>query len=257
MKKAIILLYIVLIASKFVLASHLDLFGDEAFYWQCAQRPSFSYIDHPPLTAMLVRAGTQILGDVPLGVRFFFLICGAIFPIAIYGLMRPLAGDRNSWLAAGASMVFPGTAYLGLVAIPDVPMLLIMVLSVMCFERATREGLMRFWVLAGICGAVGFLTHYRFILLPLAAFLYLTLTSNGRSYLREKGPWVTGALLLSGLVPVLIFNLQTDFEPVRYYLSGRHALSFSFEKLLQFVLEQVLMATPFFFIAMMGSMALL
>jgi len=257
MKKAIILLYIILITAKFLLAAHLNLFGDEAFYWQCAQHPSFSYIDHPPLTALLVLAGTQLLGNTSLGVRFLFLLCGALFPIALFFLARPVTGDKNAWLAAGFSLVFPGTAYLGLVAIPDVPMLLISVLAAACFERAIREGATKSWVMAGIFGAMGFLTHYRFVLIPAAAFCYLILTSRGRSHLRGKGPWLTGLLLLSGLIPILLFNLQMNFEPVHYYLAGRHAVSFDVENLGLFILKQILMTTPFFFIALMGTLVVL
>jgi len=257
MKKTIILLFVVLIVSKFVIASHLDLFGDEAFYWQCAQRPDFSFILLPPLNAMFVRAGTEILGDTLLGVRFLFLVCGIVFPFAVYTLARPLVGERDAWLAAGATLVLPCTAPLGLFAVPDFPMLLMVVLSLLGFERATREGSLKGWGLAGIGGAVGFLTHHRFILLPVAAFLYLILTPRGRGHLRQKGPWLTGLLLLLGLIPALVNNLRTDFEPVRYYLAGRHGSSFSLEAFLEFIIEQVLVTTPFFFFALLGVVVML
>ena len=104
---------------------------------------------------------------------------------------------------------------------------------------------------------MGLLTHYRFILLPASAFFYLILTSRGRIHLREKGPWLTGILLLLGLVPALINNLRTGFVPVHYYIAERHGLSFSFKKLLDFILEQFFTSTPFFLIALVGVLILL
>ncbi|MBT7085961.1 MAG: hypothetical protein HN931_07285 [Desulfobacterales bacterium] len=257
MKKSIILLYIILITGKFILASNVDLFGDEAFYWQCAQRPDISYIDHPPLTAMLVRSGVELVGNTLLGVRFLFLICGMIFPFAVYALAKPLAGNRNAWLAAGATLVFPGTAHFGIVAIPDVPMLLFVVLSLLFFERATRDGSLKEWLLTGVFGAMGLLTHYRFILLPFGAFLYLILIPRGRLHLRHKGPWLTGIILIFSLIPTLINNLRTDFEPVNYYFAGRHGLGLSYDKFLNFIFEQVFITTPFFFITLLVVLVML
>lgn len=257
MKKVIVAFFVLLFAGKFALAGHLDLFGDEAFYWQCGQRPALSYIDHPPVTAMLVRAGTELLGDRNLGVRFFFLLCGMAFPFAMYALAFPLTGKENAWRAAGLTMVFPPTAHLGLVAVPDVPMLLLAVLFLTCFERATREASLKYWILAGICGAFGLLTHYRFILMPVAALLYLVFTPRGRSLVREKGPWITGGLLIMGVLPSLLHNLQTDFVPIRYHLEGRHGLDFSSAALIEFLLLQLFITLLVFLIAWLGVLVML
>ena len=256
-KRAIFLLYAAFIVAKIAVAGSLDLFGDEAFYWQCAQRPGLSYIDHPPLTALLIRAGTAILGHTPLGVRFFFLLSGVLFPFAVYHLTRPMNGERDAWLAAAATMVFPGTAHFGLIAIPDVPMLLATVLALLSFERATREESGRAWLCTGLCGAVGMLTHYRFILLPAAALLYLVLSPHGRGLLRKRGPWIAGLLLLLGCLPALVYNIRTGFEPTRYYVAGRHGLHFHFEALLKFIAEQVLVTTPLFLLALLCVLAVL
>jgi hypothetical protein len=73
MRWAIAILFVALVAARVVVASSLDLFSDEAFYWLCAQRPALAYADHPFMTAMLVRLGTALLGDTVLGARLAFL----------------------------------------------------------------------------------------------------------------------------------------------------------------------------------------
>jgi len=250
MKRTIILLLIAFIAAKFLIAFNLNLHGDEAFYWQCGRRPDLSYIDHPPLTAMFVRAGTGLFGDTHFGVRFLFLLCGAVFPFAVYFLAKPVAGERDAWLAAAATIVLPGTAYLGLLAVPDVPMLLSAVCSVLFFEQATRENKTSMWLMTGICGAIGLLIHYRFILIPAAAGLYLVLTPRGRELLRHKGPWTAGSVMLIGLIPAVINNIRTDFEPLRYYLAGRHGATVNLNALFQYVAEQIVGTTPFLLFAL-------
>lgn len=122
-----VLLVLVSIA-KLVVAANLDLFWDEAYYWQASSRLDIGYADKPFMTALLVRFGTLMLGDTRLGVRAVYLMIGAAFPFAIYLLARPMVGRRDAVLAAGASLVMPVTALSGVLAFQDVPMLLFTVL---------------------------------------------------------------------------------------------------------------------------------
>jgi len=129
-------------------------------------------------------------------------------------------------------------------------MLVFAVLSLLGLERATRKASVGSWVFAGICCALGICTHYRFMLLLVAACLYLILTREGRCRLGGLGPWVWGGLTCFGFLPALLNNLRTDFEPVRYYLAGRHGVAFRFEELFKFLMEQLIVMTPLFLIAL-------
>jgi len=59
----------VLLLLRGVMAAVLPLSADEAYYWLWSQHPAWGYYDHPPMIAWLIRAGTLLLGDTPLGVR--------------------------------------------------------------------------------------------------------------------------------------------------------------------------------------------
>ena len=59
----------VLLLLRGVMAAALPLSADEAYYWLWSLHPAFGYFDHPPMIAWLIRAGTFVLGDTPLGVR--------------------------------------------------------------------------------------------------------------------------------------------------------------------------------------------
>ena len=52
-----------------VLAALLPLSADEAYYWLWSRHLAAGYFDHPPAIAWLIRAGTSLFGDTPLGVR--------------------------------------------------------------------------------------------------------------------------------------------------------------------------------------------
>ena len=69
-----------LLAVKAWFAATLDLFGDGAFYWLEARNLAFAYSDLPPATALVIRAGVELFGDTPFGVRAWFLIVAAAPP---------------------------------------------------------------------------------------------------------------------------------------------------------------------------------
>ena len=254
LKRWIVGLFSVLTVAKFVIAGQLDLFGDEAFYWQCAGRPDVAYVDHPFMTAMLVKLGTAMLGETSLGVRLCFLIAGTALPWVIYHLAVPLVGLKDAWLAAAVSMALPGLAYTGLLAIPDMMLLLLAACYLATFERATRTGNVSFWILTGVFCALGLATHYRFILLPVAAGAYLVLTAKGRGFWRQGRCWVAWIIGALGLLPAVIYNARYHFEPIRYYLTVRNQTRFRLSEFLEFFGEQMAVVTPLMFAALAAAL---
>ena len=60
-----------LTAIRLLLAAHLELHFDEAYYWYWSKNLQLSYFDHPPAVAWFISAGTALFGDTELGVRIF------------------------------------------------------------------------------------------------------------------------------------------------------------------------------------------
>lgn len=246
--------FVALVVAKGFVAADLDLFGDEAFYWQCSGRPAPCYVDHPPMTAMLVRAGCALFGDTTFGVRFWFLVLGALVPLGVLAVARPLVGPRDARLAAAATLVLPGTASLGLVATPDTPMLVLALAFAAAGVRAVDRGRTAAWAAAGVAGMLGVATHYRFSVV-LAAGLAALVLSPRRDALRTRGPWLAAALVSLGVVPTVVFNAQTDFIPLGYYFEGRHGASFALGALGEFAVLQLLAVTPALFAAFVAIAA--
>ena len=84
---------------------------------------------------------------------------------------------------------------------------------------------------------------YRFVVFPAAAFLYLVLTPNGRAHWRDKGLWLATLAMCAGLLPLVAFNLSSNFEPLKYQFLRRHPWSFNPAGLKE-PLEQALFVTP-------------
>jgi len=81
-------------------------FIDELYYIACSEHLALGYVDHPPLSILLLRGVRAILGDSLAALRLVPALCGAAL-ILLTGLIarRLGAGAFGQALAAGAAMV--------------------------------------------------------------------------------------------------------------------------------------------------------
>jgi len=240
-----------LLAGKLLLAAHIELYADEAFYFQCSLRPAIAYADLPPLTAMVVGAGTWLWGTHPFGVRFFFVVAGMVTPLLVYLLARRFGSHLHALYAATAACLIPGFGFLGLFAIPDVLLALFSLLFLLLFDSACQRSRLVLWIGLGITAGLGLLTHYRFSLVIVAVWLFLFFTKQGRSLLKAPGIWISGIVAVPGILPGLVYNLNHGIAPLKYFLGTRHQRHFHLEKLGAFLAEQLAVITPLMWILLM------
>ena len=241
------------LALKFGFAYLLDLYSDEIFYWEASTHPAIAYSDLPFMAALLAGTGTALVGNSAFAVRLFFLLMGTAIPLLVYWLARPLTGRRQAIEAAGLSLCIPLCGFLGLLAVPDVPLLFFGLLFLGNFERAVRVGSTRYWIMAGLAAALGVSTHYRFALYLLAGFLCLLIFPSLRKYWRTPGLWLAAAILALGLYPTVSFNLTYRLSGIDYHLLERHPWTFQAEGLLH-ALKQAVLVTPLLYGALLWTL---
>ena len=115
-------LWVLLLLTKLVLAAHLPLFVDEAFYWQEGQHLAWAYSDLPGLTAWLTRLGVAIGGDNTLALRAPFLLIAALLPWLVARITAREYDAVQGWQAGIFAMLLPLAGTLGLLAVPDAAM---------------------------------------------------------------------------------------------------------------------------------------
>ena len=78
------ILVLTLVALRLVAAAVTPLTFDEAYYWTWSKHLAFGYYDHPPMVALVIRAGTMIAGDTELGVRLVSVLLALPMSFAVY-----------------------------------------------------------------------------------------------------------------------------------------------------------------------------
>ena len=211
---------------KIFLALKLDLYSDEVFYWQASSYPALAYSDLPFVTALLAGAGSLFDSGNPFAVRVLFIFLGSSVPFLFYWLALPIVGKRSAIESAALTACLPLLGSLGLLAVPDVPLIFLGILSIGFFERALRTNQTKFWLATGLFVALGFCTHYRFILYPASAIIFLLFFSPVRNQWKNPKLWLSFTLASLGLIPILWFNITYELDSVAFYFVERHPWQF-------------------------------
>lgn len=220
-------------------AGFSELANDEAYYHLFAQRLDWGYFDHPPVTALLVRAGEWLFGATELGVRFFFTLLQPLYLWILWRLVRPADATRSD--AELYALIAAATLMLqlyGFIAVPDGPLLCSSALFLLAF-RAFADRRMLAWLGLGAAMALMAYSKYHGALVVIFA-----LAANPRLLLRPK-LYAAGAVTLLLLVPHLVWQQNHNWASLAYHLSGRNS-DFEWSDVGDYLLNMLVVFNPFF-----------
>lgn len=208
----------------FLLSVHFPLADDELYYLSWARNLQWSYFDHPPMVAYLIRFSTAIFGQNPFGIRFFAVVTSTLILLLLGSQMR----SKGLLLALALS---PAVLLLSLIMTPDVPFLLFWLLYSI-WAAAVNHRLQEWsadpmrrvyhqspiplplWVLGGVCLGLGILSKYTMGLAPICFGLLCIMNYRVRAWL--PGLLIHGAIAAVVASPILIYNLQHGFLPLQF-----------------------------------------
>lgn len=208
------------------LAAEVRLLGkDEAVYWTWSRDPQLSYMDHPPVTAWMIAAGTELLGHHELAVRLLTLAAGAVTMVCLLALGARLLTTHAAlrWLGL-ILMLSPLLMATGILALPDGPVMMFGALGLACAVAAVRSPAgsapARWWWLAfGACTGAGLLSKYTAVTLPVAVLAALLTSADGRRHLARLSTWLVVLLPAAAVFsPAVIWNAQHEWASFRFQL---------------------------------------
>jgi hypothetical protein len=225
-----------------------DLLVEEAYYWNYAQHLDFSYLDHPPMVALLIKFSTSIFGTNELGVRITSLICWLLTALFSYKLTRLI--NRNAAIYAVMLLaILPFFFIQSLVITPDLPLLVCWSASLYCLYRALILNEARYWYLAGFWLGLGMLSKYTIVLLGLATLYYVITVPTARQWFRRKEPYACVLIAALLFTPVIYWNATHQWASFLFQSKRRFASTTSIDL-------HYLLALIFIFITPLGVLGL-
>jgi 4-amino-4-deoxy-L-arabinose transferase-like glycosyltransferase len=242
---------IIVAAVKVFFSFFLELGNDESYYYTYALKPQLNYFDHPLMVGILIRLSTfnlLFVNDVLL--RLGPTICCFIASVFIFKIGKLLYNDAVGWYA---TLLYNLSIYTGFIAgwfiLPDSPQMPLWCASlyVMCkliFSNKDKNVLQ--WILLGTLIGLAALSkiHALYLWGGFGLFILFYRTKwllNWRLYL---GFIVT----LIFLLPILIWNIQSDFITYRFHSQRVTNTQVHFDSLLREIMGEAMYQNPIVFV---------
>ncbi len=199
-----------------LLGSTITRYGyhrDELYFRLLSHHPAWGYVDQPPLTPMLARAGIAVFGDSVWALRIPALLCALVAVAVTAALARELGGGAGAQAIAALGVSGPFLLVVGHVLLTAGPDLVVWLLVILFATRALLRDRPRWWLGAGLTVGIG-LYDKPLVVLLLAGLLAGLLAAGPRRALVDGRLWA-GALLavLVGL-PNLLYQATNGWPQV-------------------------------------------
>ena len=198
---------------RLAVAAAAPLSPDEAYYWVWSRALAPGYLDHPPMVALWIRAGTAIAGPGAIGVRLLAPLAAALGSVLLAAAARDLVPERSGGFAAGllAAGLMNATLLFGAGAVtmtPDTPLLFFWTVALWALARLRRSGHSAWWLAAGAATGLALCSKYTAALLPPAVGLWLLVDPAARRWLWRPEPWAGAVVAAALFVPTLLWNAR-------------------------------------------------
>ncbi len=247
-----------LVLLRLIAAAVTPLTFDEAYYWTWSKHLALSYFDHPPMVALVIRAGTLIAGDSELGVRLISVLLALPMSWATWRSAELLFGGQR--LAANATLLLNATLMVAVgtvIVTPDAPLLVASSFVLYTLAQVLSSGKGVWWLGVGVAVGVALLSKYTALFFGPAILIWLLWVPKLRRWLLTPWPYLGGLVAFAIFSPVVIWN--ADHQWISFVKQFRRAQveGFNPSYLLELVPTQFVLTTPLAYIlGVMGLYAL-
>jgi hypothetical protein len=217
-------------------------FRDEMYYIACSDHLAFGYVDHPPLSILILKLVRTLLGSSLFAIRLLPALGSAAFVILAALLARELGGRKRAMTLAAAA-AFATSNYFNLhIYSMNLWDLLAWSGILLVLARLVRTDNPRLWPTVGLLIGLGFENKIGivFLVFGLAAGMLLTPL---RSHLKSRHFWIGAGLAALLALPYVLWNAGNGLAHLEF-LRNASAEKNTPVSPLGFVLGQVLFENP-------------
>jgi 4-amino-4-deoxy-L-arabinose transferase-like glycosyltransferase len=213
--------------ARLLCIARLPLGNGEAYYAAWSRFLDWSYYDHPPIVAWMVRATTigGAFGSSPTAVHVGPVIASGLFGLLFHRLAERLVSARAAFVALLVVSCLPVFLASSFIVNPEAPLAplwvgaLLAVLAMRDHDEWYRP------LVAGALIGCAFLAKYTAILLVPAALVYFAASPVARRWLRRPSFYAGGLTALFVTLPVLVWNIERGWPSLRLHLVERSGVS--------------------------------
>ena len=236
----------------YLFCNGLDLIGDESYYWDWSRRLDWCYYSKPPMVAWLIAAFTGLGGDYTAVVRIPAVVLGTVFLGYLYATTKAFYSPKAGALAVLLILAMPLNVLANFIMTIDPPLYCFWIMSLYYLRRALFDHHKTAWFWAGVTTGAALLSKQVALLLPVMLVCFLLLNKQRHPLFKREFLWYLLPVIVS-LLPIIFWNQQHDwvmFGHSKGHFGIKETITFTarLQQAGSFVLYQLLLVTPVFFI---------
>ncbi len=232
------------------------IFRDELYYVACSNEPAMGYVDHPPLSVLILSVSRMLFGDSLFALRLLPAIAGAATVFLAGVISREMGGGRFAQVLAALALI-ASPIKLGMDSFYSMNTFdhLLWALAFLLVVRLIKHEQPRDWLLLGVVLGLGLLNKISVLWLGAGLFTGILLTPY-RRWLASRWPWIAGGIAFLIFLPFVIWNMMNDFAHLEFI---RNATSRKYAGLspLSFLADSLLTNGPLNIIVWLPGLAFL
>lgn len=193
----------------------IPFYSDENYYWLWSKKLDFSYFDHPPMVAYIIKI-TTLLGDNPFAIRLGATLLVSATAYTIYLLAKKMFDTRvaiySFYIFISSIMVLAASTLMT----PDIPLMFFTILFLYAAYSYIEEDNTKFAYLTGIAGGAMILSKYPGILIIFTTLVYALIYK--REIFTQRYIYIAMALTVLVFSPVLYWNMENNFISFTFQL---------------------------------------
>jgi 4-amino-4-deoxy-L-arabinose transferase-like glycosyltransferase len=190
---------------------------DEAFYWIWGQRLDWSYAEHPPLVAWIIRLMSEIFGQKAYASRLVADAMAIGTSLFLYRAGSKLFDQRVGFWAGALHAVSPLYATAGgVMLLPESVLTFWITLGLWLASILIMENDRRQFYRLGVVLGLAMLTKYPGILVLAALGLFAICSKPHRRWFLMKEPYVMAVIGLAMFAPVIYWNVAHDWAGIAF-----------------------------------------
>jgi hypothetical protein len=222
-----------------VQAGLTPLNNDEAYYWMYSKYPAWGYFDHPPMIALMIKAGYALF-HCELGVRFVTVISEIIALTLIWSLTDDKQKSRENSVKVFIliAVILPVFNIFGFIATPDSPLLLFSAIFLVAYKKFLNEENWKNTIFLSIAMAALVYSKYH------GALLIILIILSNLKILKSPRFWLSSGVALLLFMPHVYWQYVNGFPSLRYHLIERVG-GFNPGNIPEYLLNLFLIHNPF------------
>ena len=227
----------------FIFTGKYGYFRDELYYLACADHPAWGYVDHPPLSILVLYLVRRLIGDSLFAIRLIPVLAGGI-PIIFAALIAREMGGRRFAQALAALATFTAPIFLAHSTYFSMNSLdlFFTAAAIYIFTKIIGTDNMRLWLPFGFVAGLGLLNKFNIGIFGVSLICGIVLTKKRRFFFNR---WIYfgGAISFFIFLPHLIWQMENG-RPFAEFIANAKAIKMTHMSIPEFLGSQALLIGP-------------